>query len=196
MLAVLDDLDCADRAMLWGLRGLARQPPARPPLWFLGRSTASAYSDAQWLFNHLERAGATRMRLGPLGGAAVADLVAEVLDAAPDEEILALVAGAGGNPLLLTELLAGLRDEGKVRTHAGAARLVSGQLPQRLLGVVQRWVTALGQRARQILTVGAVLGRSFRLDEVAALLGETPARLLPDIEAAIGPACSRPPRRH
>src|ERR1700728_4793068 len=107
MLIVLDDLECADRAMLWGLRGLARQPRTRPPLWLLARSTASAYSDAQWLFTHLEHSGAARLRLGPLGATAVADVVAGALDAVPDEAILALAAGTGGNPLLLTELLAG-----------------------------------------------------------------------------------------
>lgn len=41
-------------------RGLARRPQTRPPLWLLARSTASAYSDAQWLFTHLEHAGAAR----------------------------------------------------------------------------------------------------------------------------------------
>ena len=97
-----------------------------------------------------------------------------------------LAAGAGGNPLLLTELLAGLRDEGKIRVEAGSARLGSAQLPQRLLAVVQRWVTALGPRTRQVLAIGAVLGRSFSIDNVAALLGETPACLLPDVEAALG----------
>lgn len=186
MLVVLDDLECADRAMLWGLRGLAQHPQTRPPLWLLARSTASAYSDAQWLFTHLEHAGAARMRLSPLRETAVADVVAEVLDAAPDEELLALAAGAGGNPLLLNELLAGLRDEGRIRADAGSARLAPGPLPKRLLAVVQRWVTALGPRVRQVLAVGAVLGRSFSLDNVAALLGETPARLLPEVEAAMG----------
>lgn len=185
MLIVLDDLECADRATLWGLRGLAQQPRTRPPLWLLARSTASAYSDAQWLFTHLEHSGAARLRLGPLGATAVADVVAGVLDAVPDEAILALAAGTGGNPLLLTELLAGLRDEGKIQAGAGSARLASGQLPKRFLAVIQRWTTALGPRARQVLAVGAVLGRSFSIEKVAALLGETPARLLPDVEAAL-----------
>ena len=185
MLIVLDDLECADRAMLWGLRGLAQQPRTRPPLWLLARSTASAYSDAQWLFTHLEHSGAPRLRLGPLGATAVADVVAGVLDAVPDEAILALAAGTGGNPLLLTELLAGLQDEGKIQAGGGAARLASGQLPKRFLAVIQRWTTALGPRARQVLAVGAVLGRSFSIEKVAALLGETPARLLPDVEAAL-----------
>jgi DNA-binding CsgD family transcriptional regulator len=185
MLVVLDDLECADRAMLWGLRGLAQHPRTRPPLWLLARSTASAYSDAQWLFTHLEHGGAARLQLGPLGETAMADVVAGVLDAVPDEAILALAAGTGGNPLLLTELLAGLRDEGKIQAGAGSARLASGQLPKRFLAVIQRWTTALGPRARQVLAVGAVLGRSFSIDKVATLLGETPARLLPDVEAAL-----------
>ncbi|MGH3120941.1 MAG: AAA family ATPase, partial [Streptosporangiaceae bacterium] len=186
MLVVLDDLQCADRAMLWGLRGLAQHPHTRPSLWILARSTASAYSDARWLFSHLERGGATRIRLGPMCESAVTDVVTEVLGAAPDEGILTLAAGAGGNPLLLTELFAGLRDEGKIRMDAGSAGLASGQLPQRLVAVVQRWVTALGPRVRQVLAVGAVLGRSFSIDNVAALLRETPARLLPEVEAALG----------
>lgn len=185
MLVVLDDLECADRAMLWGLRGLAQHPRRRAPLWLLARSTASAYSDAQWLFSHLEQGGAARLRLGPLGETAMADVVAGVLDAAPDEAILALAAGTGGNPLLLTELLAGLRDEGRIQADAGSARLKSAQLPKRFLAVIHRWTTALGPRARQVLAVGAVLGRSFSIDNVAALLGETPARLLPDVEAAL-----------
>jgi hypothetical protein len=37
-----------------------------------------------------------------------------------------------------------------------------------------------------VLAVGAVLGRSFSLDDVAVLLRETPARLLPEVEAALG----------
>ena len=184
-LVVLDDLHCADRAALWELRGLTQHAQTPPPLWLLARSTASAYSDAPWLFSHLERAGATRIRLGPLGETSVAEVLAGVLDAAPDEALRALAAGAGGNPLLLTELLAGLKDEGGIQADAGSARLASAHLPQRFLAVIERWVTALGPRARQVLAVGAVLGRSFSLDDIAALLGETPARLLPDVNAAL-----------
>jgi hypothetical protein len=146
------------------------QAPADPaPFWLLARSTASAYSHAQWLFTHLEHTGAARIRFDPLGETAVADVVPGVLDAAPDEEILALAAGAGGNPLLLTELLSGLRDEGRIQADSESARLASGQLPKRLVAAVQRWVTALGPRTRRVLAVGAVLGRSFSLDNVAAL---------------------------
>ena len=185
MLVVLDDLQCADRSALWGLRGLTQHAQARPALWLLARSTATAFSDAEWLFSHLEQAGAARIRLGPLGEAGVAEVLAGVLEAAPDEGLRALVAGTGGNPLLLTELLAGLKDEGGIEADAGSAWLVSAHLPQRFLAVIERWVTALGPRARHVLAVGAVLGRSFSLHDVAILLGETPARLLPDVDAAL-----------
>jgi DNA-binding CsgD family transcriptional regulator len=185
MLTVLDDLQCADRSSLWELRTLTRQVQGRPALWLLARSTATAYGDAEWLFSHLMQAGATRIRLGPLGETGMAEVLAGALEAAPDEGLRALAAGAGGNPLLLTELLAGLTDEGGIGTDAGSAWLVSDHLPQRFLAVIERWVAAFGPRTRQVLTVGAVLGRSFSLDDVATLLGETPARLLPDVDAAL-----------
>ena len=150
MLVVLDDLQCADRAMLWGLRGVARHGHTRPPLWLLARSTASAYCDAQWLFTHLEHAGAARIRLGPLDETATADVVAGALDAAPDEGLLALAAGAGGNPLLLTELLAGLRDEGKIRVDGGVSP--AGVRPAAAASPGGR--PALGYRARAAHTAG------------------------------------------
>jgi DNA-binding CsgD family transcriptional regulator len=185
MLIVLDDLQCADPVTLWRLRGLPHHTRIQPPMWMLARSTASADSDAERLFCHLEDAGAVRMQLGPLGDEVVADVAADTLGAAPDQELLALAAGAGGNPLLLAELLAGLQDEGGIRIAGGSARLASAELPQRLRAVVRRWVGQLGPRARQFLAVGAVLGRSFRVDNVAALLGETPAAILPEVEGAL-----------
>ena len=185
LLIMLDDLQWADKATLWRLRCLPSQPRAGAPLWILARSTVAADNDLERLFAHLECAGAVRMQLGPLDEATMADMAAGTLGAMPDHGLCALAAGAGGNPLLLIELLGGLRDEGRIRTEGGLASLVPGQLPQRLQSTVRCWLGDLCQCARQLLEVGAVLGRSFPVDRVAALLGETPAGLLPAIEAAI-----------
>ena len=151
----------------------------------MARSTADAGSGAPWLFDHLERAGAVRMRLGRLDSDAVTGLMTDMLGVAPDPGLAALAAGAGGNPLLLGELIAGLRDEGKIRSERDSARLACAELPQRFRAVVQRWTEALGPRTRQLLAVGAVLGQSFKVGDVAALLGEPPARLLPEVETAL-----------
>ncbi len=101
------------------------------------------------------------------------------------QELPGLAAGAGGNPLLVVKLLAGLQDEDRIRIASGSASLLSRRLPRRVRTVVRRWLLDLSPRVRQFLEVGAVLGRSFQLDTVASLLGETPAGMLPELEAAL-----------
>ncbi|HKB31543.1 MAG TPA: AAA family ATPase, partial [Streptosporangiaceae bacterium] len=185
LMIMMDDLQWADPATLRALRSLSLRPRAQSPLWVLARSAVSVDNDAEWLFDHLERSGAVRMMLRPLDDKTMAEMAADTLGAALDRRLLALVAEAGGNPLLLAELLAGLADEGGIRIDGGLACLVSGRLPQRLQTAVRRWLSELSPRARQIVEVGAVLGKSFRVGNIAALLGETAATLLPELEAAL-----------
>ena len=62
-----------------------------------------------------------RMVLAPLDEDATAQLIADELSAAPEQDLLELAAGPGGDPLLLAELLAGLPDEGGSRIGGGSA---------------------------------------------------------------------------
>ncbi|TMR28298.1 ATP-binding protein, partial [Nonomuraea zeae] len=112
VLTVLDDLHRADPATLKTVRALHDSLAARPVGWLLSRSTGGTGGPAASLFDLLERRGAGRVPLPPLTPDAVAALVADTLGAAPDPATQALVTAAGGNPLLITELLAGLRDTG------------------------------------------------------------------------------------
>lgn len=185
LLIILDDLHCGAPEALRRLDSLLRRPQPSPALWILARNTVTPGRDAEQLFDRLERAGAVRMRLAPLDDQAIAAVAADTIGATPARSLLALAAGAEGNPLLLVELLAGLREEGRVQIERGTAVLLPGELPRRLRGVVHRWVAGLRPGARQLLEVGAVLGESFQVDHVAALLGETPAALLPGIEAVL-----------
>ncbi|HUK71344.1 MAG TPA: AAA family ATPase [Streptosporangiaceae bacterium] len=185
LLIMVDDLQWADTATLGRLRCLPARPTAGAPFWILARSTMGTDNEVERLFAYLERAGSVRMRLAPLDDETWAGAVACTLGAVPGHNVLALAADAGGNPFLLTELLGGLQDEGGILVEAGRARLVSDQLPKRLREAVRRWMSDLRPRARHPLEVGAVLGRSFAVDTLAALLGDTPAELLPDIEAAL-----------
>ncbi len=126
-----------------------------------------------------------RMVLAPPDDDATAQLIADELSAAPEQDLLELAVGPGGDPLLLAELLAGLPDEGGSRIGGGSASLTSAQLPQRLRTAARRWLAALSPRTRQFLAAGAVLGRSRQLGNAAALLGEAPAVLLPRRRAAL-----------
>jgi DNA-binding CsgD family transcriptional regulator len=185
LLIVVDDVHCADPETLRRLDGLLRRPQPSAPFWILARGTVAPSRDAEQLFDRLERSGAVRMRLAPLDDQAAAAVVGDMLGASPGKSLLALAAGAEGNPLLLVELLTGLQEEGRIQIEQGCADLLPGELPRRLRGVVHRWVAGLSPGTRQFLEVGAVLGESFQVDHVAALLGETPASLLSGIESAL-----------
>jgi len=185
VLVSLDDLHWADRATLAALRALPGQLAACPLIWVLARSTAAPGSGAGLLFDLLERDGAARVTLGPLGDDAVAAVVADALQATPDDQLTELAAGAAGNPYLLVELLTGLREEDAIQVARGRATLVSAQLPDRVQLAVQAWLGGLNRQTRRLLETAAVLGRSFRLDDVAEMLGDAPAALLPLLNEAL-----------
>ncbi len=185
VLVSLDDLHWASPATLAALRTLWQELKRYPVAWLLARSHAGQ-QDAGYLFSALESDGATRINLTPLSDAAVADMLTNAFGAPPHENLLALASGAAGNPALLTELIRGLRDDNAVRVTDGYATLTSAQLPRRIHRAAQRRLDGLSKRARHLLVTSTVLGPSFRLEDAAELLGETPAALLPAIEEAMG----------
>jgi DNA-binding CsgD family transcriptional regulator len=185
VLVSLDDLQWASPATLLALRILPRELARYPLAWLLARSSSQPEKGAELLFDSLEADGATRITLPPLGPGAVADLLADAFGAPPDRRLLAQASGAAGNPSLLTELIRCLREEKTVQVSDGRARLISAQLPRQIDLVARQGLAGLNQPTRQLLETGAVLGRSFRLDEAAEMLGVTPAALLPAIEEAV-----------
>ena len=185
VLVCLDDLHWDSRATLAALRVLPRELKRHPVAWILARSSAPQ-QDVQYLFGLLEKDGAARVTLAPLGDDAVAGLLTDAFGAPPGPCLLALACGAAGNPLLLTELIHGLRDDDAVHVTGGRAVLASARLPRRIHRVAQRRLEGLSKQARHLLVTAAVLGPSFRLEDAAEMLGETPATLLPTIEEAMG----------
>jgi DNA-binding CsgD family transcriptional regulator/tetratricopeptide (TPR) repeat protein len=185
LLVSLDDLHWADPATLHALRTLPGQLASYPLAWILARRSPDRSNDAELLFDLLQGGGAARVTLETLSDGAVADMVADALGAVPDADLLALAAGAGGNPLLLAELLTGLVEENAVAVTAGRARLRSAQVPRRIQEAVRDTLGGLGVATRQLLETASVLGRSFQLEDVAAMLDISPAALLPALQEAL-----------
>jgi DNA-binding NarL/FixJ family response regulator len=184
VLVCLDDLQWASPATLAALRTLPRELKCHPVAWLLAR-TSTPQDDTEYLFGLLEKDGAIHVTLGPLDDNAVAALLTSAFDAPPDQALLALACGAAGNPVLLTELIRGLGDDQAVRVAGDRAALVSTRLPRQVHRVAQRWLDGLSNQARHLLATAAVLGSSFRLEDAAEMLGETPATLLPTVEEAM-----------
>jgi predicted ATPase/DNA-binding CsgD family transcriptional regulator len=184
VLVALDDLQWAGPATQLALRMLPGQLARCPIAWILAQSDPQR-ENAESLFRILERDGATRVTLAPLSDDAAATLVSDTFGAPPDESLLTLIGGAAGNSLLLTELIHGLREEKAVQVSDGHAVLVSAQLPERVHRAARRRIEGLSGRARNLLLMAAVLGWAFRLEDVADMLGERPAALLPMVEETL-----------
>ena len=184
VLVCLDDLQWAGSAALAALRTLPLELKRHPVAWLLARTSTPQW-DTEYLFGLLEKDGAARINLAPLDDDAVATLLTGAFGAPPSPALLALARGAAGNPSLLTELIRGLDDDKAVRVTGDRAVLVSTQLPQRVHRVARRRLDGLGKQARHLLVTAAVLGPSFRLEDAAEMLGETPAALLPTVEKAM-----------
>ncbi|GAB2867581.1 LuxR family transcriptional regulator [Actinoallomurus bryophytorum] len=184
LLIALDDLQWADPTTLLALRSLIPELASYPLVWILSCTTGHTACGVDRLYEVLQRDGAGRVVLEPLGERAVAEIVADVLGAAPSPELLALTGATGGNPFMLVELLRGLRDEGAAAIADGQVQLVSRRLPRRVQEIARTRLGRLSPHTRHLLQVAAILGRSFRVDDLADMFAEPPSRLLPALEEA------------
>jgi DNA-binding CsgD family transcriptional regulator/TolA-binding protein len=125
----------------------------------------------------LDAVGARRLPLGPLGDEAVAELVAEVFAAEPGRRLLAEVAGAGGNPLFVTELVGALLQEGAIQVVDGRAEVAEMTLPPTLRLTILRRLSLLPEDTLQVLRAASILGSSFSLTELSTTTGRSALEL-------------------
>jgi DNA-binding CsgD family transcriptional regulator/tetratricopeptide (TPR) repeat protein len=180
VLVCLDDLHWASPATLAVLRVLSQDMRSQPIAWLLSRAS-SASGPADHTFRLLEKDGATRVSLAPLDPDAVAAMVTDAFGAPADHSLHDLARGAAGNPSLVAELIAGLREDRAVDVADGSAVLLSTGLPRRIHQVARQRLDGLSKQARNLLVTTAVLDPTFRLEDAAEMLGETPAALLPAV---------------
>jgi DNA-binding CsgD family transcriptional regulator len=185
VLVSIDDLHYAAPVTLHALRTLPGLLSSYPFSWILARSGHDVGDGTGLLFEVLQREGASRIRLPPLSDEAQAALAADVLGAAPDEGLAECTACAGGNPLVLRELLLGLSEEDAILIADGRASLISQRIPDRFRAAMRDRLKRLAVPTRHFLAAGAILGASFRLEDVAEMLGESPASLLAPVEEAL-----------
>jgi DNA-binding CsgD family transcriptional regulator len=177
ILVALDDLQWTEESMVLGLRALLVLLADHPVGWVLARRTG-VRSPTTDLLDELWQSGAVRIELRPLPSDAVADVIADRLQARPDRGLLSLAGDAAGNPQLLVALVDGLCEEGAVAVADGRARLLSRRIPQRVDDVIREWVEQLSPGARNLLEVAAILDRSFDVDDLARVYGRPTDQLL------------------
>ena len=102
-----------------------------------------------------------------------------------DASLLSLAVKAHGNPFLLTELLRGLDEEGRLDVSGGRAVATGDTLPRRLSDTMQQRLDQLSNAASQVVQVAAVLPDQFSARLLAAMLERRPAALVSAVEEAV-----------
>ncbi len=184
LVVLLDDLQCADPTSMLLLRQLVVRLSAYPVLWLFAACFGGSHASLGRVLaglGTLDRA--TEIELHPLSTRAVAQLVADVTGATPDSELLSWGVATGGYPGAVLELAEALCDEGAIEVAHGRSRL-TGHQARSLEAIVARRLAALSAESRQLVEVAAVLGRSFRMADLASTLGTPAARLLTPVREA------------
>jgi DNA-binding SARP family transcriptional activator/tetratricopeptide (TPR) repeat protein len=171
MLAVIDDVQWADADSLRMLGHVAAELTHAPLLACISTRPLDDDSPPPLLdgLDALARsADSLHLQLDGLSAEAVADWLAARSDTVVAAAVADLVhRRTSGHPLFVKELSELLLAEGQL-TESGLAEARSA-IPPGVQFVVRRRVTRLTQQCQQLLTVAAVVGRTFDLDLVAAL---------------------------
>ena len=111
LLICLDDMQWADSGTAAALRSLPQRLASLPVAWFLTTRPHQGSAQILTALAELVDAGADLHRLGPLDQQAVGQIVADILQAQPDEDLLRRAERIRGNPFLLVDFIRGLKEE-------------------------------------------------------------------------------------
>jgi DNA-binding CsgD family transcriptional regulator len=185
LLICLDDMQWADSGTAAALRSLPQRLASLPVAWFLTTRPRQGSAQILTALAELVDAGADVHRLGPLDQQAVGQVVADVLQAQPDEDLLRRVERIRGNPFLLVDFIRGLKEEKIVAVESGRATLIEDRLPSRVSDDMRRRLSRLPGDAEQVAIAAASLGRRFSVADVAAMSDRPLPKLLLPIRTLV-----------
>jgi DNA-binding CsgD family transcriptional regulator len=185
LVIVLEDIHWADNGTLLALRSLATARPEVTVLWVLTARTGAGGPAVQETLSVLQHADAAVVRVAAMSASAVAEMVCDAMRANADESLLNLAAKAHGNPFLVSELLGGLGEEGRLHVSGGRAAATGRALPRRLGAGMQQRLDHLSSGAGEVVRVAAVLPDRFSAGLLAAMLERQPASLMSAVEEAV-----------
>jgi len=124
----------------------------------------------------------TTMTLEPLEREQMAELVTGTAPGIPQAAVDAIVDRAEGIPLYAVETIRMLVDRGSLRRSSEGTFDVAGSLddlavPNSLQALIAARLDALGERERRLIQSAAIMGKSFTVESLAAISGESPDAL-------------------
>ena len=169
LLVCLDDVQWADAGCGFALRMLTQWLATLPVAWLIAVRPDQGAPQIRRALAELITAGAMTIQLAPLNASAVAEVAADVLGAPAGGDLLRTLADVRGNPFLIVDLLAGLREENLVCVVDGRVRLADSRVPHRLEDSMRRRLSRTTPAGERVVTVAASLARQFTLHQIAAM---------------------------
>jgi class 3 adenylate cyclase len=109
------------------------------------------------------------MSLEPLNDASVAQLVRSMIGPSAPQIIERVVVRAEGNPFFAGEIVQSIRERVASLSDVAAVEQALATLPDTIQATIQARLDLLDPEERRVLQLGAVFGRAFRADGIAAL---------------------------
>ena len=188
----LDDLHWADASTLATLAVLVRRSADLPLLVAAAARRVPRSGELAAFVALVEGPDAgvvgTSIELTRLDVAAVEALTAEILTATPGPRLQTLLAGCAGNPLLIVEMVAALRDAGLLEGDGvidTAGEPGDLRLPTTLTETVRRRMARLDDRLQAVATLAALLGTRFTLGDLATVTSQAPTDLYPLVQTLV-----------
>jgi DNA-binding CsgD family transcriptional regulator len=169
LLVCLDDVQWADAGCGFALRMLTQWLAPLPVAWLIAVRPDQGTAQVRRALAEQTAVGATTIALTPLAATAVAEVAKDVLGVPAGGDLLRTLAGAQGNPFLVVDLLAGLREENLVRVVDGRAGMAGNRVPHRLEDSMRRRMSRTSPAGERVVTVAASLARQFTLSQLAAM---------------------------
>ena len=169
----IDDLQWADSSTLLTVAALVRRLPYVPMVIIVCLRPAPRTAEVGRVIDTLLAAGDRRLLLDELGEQDVAGLVAEIVGADPNPELLTKVWAAGGNPLFVTEFVRALVEEEAIKIVDGRAEVAQMVLPPTLQLTILRRLGFLPRDTVDVLRSASVLGSSFTVNDLSTVTGRS-----------------------
>jgi transcriptional regulator with XRE-family HTH domain len=175
LLIVVDDAHWMDELSALALEQLVPALAGSPLRWLL--TINATHPETPTVLERLLRLDANHIGLTGLDDRAVAQLCTKLLTAELDESVLNVVAAADGNPTLIAQVLAALRDTGHIRILDGIATVVGATAPALLVQILAGVVRGRSDSAQRLIRLAAVLDPPFDLNVLTHVLDATPEQL-------------------
>lgn len=174
MLLAVDDLQWADAESLFALGALVRRAGSLAVCVVAAFRTTPTPSELAQLIDLGRASGAAEVILGPLSAADAASLAEQHVEGALPASLRARLEGAAGNPWLITELAAHAHTSDP-DSRAGLGR--SGTVPPAVRDALRRRLRSVDDEVAAYLRAASVLGGTFSVEDLAALVDESVGRV-------------------